>query len=162
MKFMFFFWIFLACGVSKYSQGILKVKEYTFFTIYGNTMNPVYVFMTYFEDVKFFERILKSCPYIKFFLILRKSGPNLSFWTKSDLSFCPKGKFWVFLAHEFLQKCWKKMPDITTMDSSNSHLSRTATWLATFSEMTRIFKISRGHYNNETPQKFSTTSRYSR
>ena len=45
-----------------------------------------------------------------FFLILRKAAPSLSFWTKIGLSFCPKGKFWVFLALEFSQKCWKKKP----------------------------------------------------
>ena len=56
------------------------------------------------ENLSFFAHFLSFFP--TFCLI--KAAPAVSFWAKKALSFCPKGKNWVFFAVEFSRKCWKK------------------------------------------------------
>ena len=112
--FMLFLNFFLPAALVSNHRGFWKSRNIPIFTIYGynvsQSMCSGHILSTYY--VYFWVRILKSWPCVKFLLISRKAAPDLSFWTKKVLSFCPKGKNWVFLALEFLQKCWKKKPGL--------------------------------------------------
>ena len=96
--FMLFLRFFLPAALVSNHWGFWKSRNIPIFTIYGynvsQSMCSGHILSTYY--VYFWVRILKSWPCVKFLLISRKAAPDLSFWTKKVLSFCPKGKNWVF------------------------------------------------------------------
>ena len=113
---MLFLNFFLPAALLSNQRGFWKSKNIPIFAIYGynvsQSMSSGHILRMYSFLEGYWNRALAS----SFFLILRKAAPSLSFWTKIGLSFCPKGKFWVFLALEFLQKCWKKAWAINQTD----------------------------------------------
>ena len=110
--FMLFLNFFLPAALLSNQRGFWKSKNIPIFAIYGynvsQSMSSGHILRMY----SFLEGYWNPALASSFFQILRKAAPNLSFWTKIGLSFCPKGKFWVFLALEFSQKCWKKKPGL--------------------------------------------------
>ena len=105
---MFFLNFFLPAALLSNQRGFWKSKNIPIFAIYGYNVSQSMSSGHTLRMYSFLEGYWNCALASSFFLILRKAAPSLSFWTKIGLSFCPKGKFWVFLALEFSQKCWKK------------------------------------------------------
>ena len=109
---MLFLNFFLPAALLSNQRGFWKSKNIPIFAIYGYNVSQSMSSGHTLRMYSFLEGYWNCALASSFFLILRKAAPSLSFWTKIGLSFCPKGKFWVFLALEFLQKCWKKKPGL--------------------------------------------------
>ena len=105
---MLFLNFFLPAALLSNQRGFWKSKNIPIFAIYGYNVSQSMSSGHTLRMYSFLEGYWNCALASSFFLILRKAAPSLSFWTKIGLSFCPKGKFWVFLALEFSQKCWKK------------------------------------------------------
>ena len=111
---MLFLIFFLPAALLSNQRGIWKSKNIPIFAIYGynvsQSMSSGHILRMYSFLEGYWNRALAS----SFFLILRKAAPSLSFWTKIGLSFCPKGKFWVFFGTWVFAKMLKKKPGINT------------------------------------------------
>lgn len=115
---MLFLNFFLPAALLSNQRGFWKSKNIPIFAIYGYNVSQSMSSGHTLRMYSFLEGYWNCALASSFFLILRKAAPSLSFWTKIGLSFCPKGKFWVFLALEFSQKCWKKKPALKSKVTS--------------------------------------------